>query len=365
MQLNWRGLTDRIADLAALGFQRRRDVRRPRRSRTLRLQTEALESRNMLAWHPLLFAPHRPHTAAPAVHLPAPAHTSSTSGSQASTSGGTLRLSGPRSGSGGATLAVGAVSIQGETTTNTGTLTLSAANTYTGSVLVQNGSLGTGTVNLQGGTLRFSNTVDLATIGAGVTVTVASGATLELAGNTSNLSDPTTASHRVHVVNNSTQTSGGTLLVSGTNQQVGAIDGTGTTVVNSGVGVSANLIVVGSLDLGGSTLTLSPFGNTVNLATTAGPGEAGWLHDTGGSTVVNPGADLTANHVVQNALVIGSTPFSAGIVTISASDASGNPLAGQLQLAPSLAPPADASTLAPPVTSASPPALPYYWNQPG
>jgi autotransporter-associated beta strand protein len=363
MQLNWRGLTDRIADLAALGFQRRRDVRRPWRSRTLRLQTEALESRNMLASHPLLVAAHRPHTSAPAVHHSAPAHISSTSGGQTSTTAGTLRLSAPSPGSAGATLAVGAVSIQGGTTTNTGTLTLSAVNTYTGSVLVQNGSLGTGTATLAGGTLRLNTTNMSATIGAGVPVTVASGATLELAGNTSNLSDLTTASQRVHFVNSSTQTSGGTLLVSGTNQQVGAIDGTGTTVVNSGVGVTANLIVVGSLDLGGSALTLSPFGSTVNLATMTGPGEAGWLHDTGGSTIVNSGATLTANHIVQSALVI--APANGGLITIAPSDASGTPLAGQLQLAQSLAPPMDASTLAPPVTSASPPALPYCWNQPG
>ena len=62
-------------------------------------------------------------------------------------------------------------------------------------------------------------------------VTVDSGATLELAGSVSALA---TSPNRVNVTNNSQQASGGMLLVSGTHQQVGAIDGTGDTVVNAG-----------------------------------------------------------------------------------------------------------------------------------
>jgi hypothetical protein len=45
-----------------------------------------------------------------------------------------------------------------------------------------------------------------------------------------------------------------------------------------------------------------------------------------GSTQVNAGSDLTANHIIQNALIIGGTAGNPSLVTIEASDASGNPL---------------------------------------
>ncbi|HEV3417120.1 MAG TPA: PEP-CTERM sorting domain-containing protein, partial [Pirellulales bacterium] len=106
-----------------------------------------------------------------------------------------------------------------------------------------------------------------ATIGAGVTATVNSGATLELAGSVSALS---AGANRVSIINNS-QVAGGGLLVSGTNQQVGNIDGSGNVTVNAG-------------------------------------------------------ANLTANHIVQNALLIGGAAGNPANVTIDASDASGNPL---------------------------------------
>ena len=124
-------------------------------------------------------------------------------------------------------------------------------------------------IQVNGGTLRFKVSSGTAAVGTGVTVTVASGASLELAGAVSALS---AGSNRVNIVNNSQMVSGGMLLVSGTHQQVGGIDGTG-------------------------------------------------------DTVVNDGSDLTANHIVQNALVIGTTGPSPALVTIDASDASGDPLA--------------------------------------
>jgi hypothetical protein len=52
--------------------------------------------------------------------------------------------------------------------------------------------------------------------------------------------------------------------------------------------------------------------------------------DGAGTTQVNPGDDLTANHIVQSALIIGGTSGSHGLVTIDASDASGNPLVESL-----------------------------------
>ena len=91
-------------------------------------------------------------------------------------------------------------------------------------------------------------------------------AILELAGSVSALSS---SNHRVDVINDGTAAAG--VLVSGTNQQVGGIDG-------------------------------------------------------GGTTQVNAGSDLTANHIIQNALMIGGTADSPAVVTIAASNASGNPL---------------------------------------
>jgi hypothetical protein len=120
-------------------------------------------------------------------------------------------------------------------------------------------------IEAAGGTLRFNVVSGAPTIAAGITATVSSGATLELAGTVSAL---TNGSNRVNVMNDST-TPG--LLVSGIHQQVGDIDGSG-------------------------------------------------------SMQVNAGSDLTANHIIQGALVIGGTAGNLGSVTIDASDVAGNPL---------------------------------------
>jgi len=130
-------------------------------------------------------------------------------------------------------------------------------------------------INANSGKLKFNNTGAAATVGTGVSVNVASAATLELAGSVSRLSDPSSAAKRVHVVNSSTQATGGGVVVTGTNQQVGGIDGTGDTVVRAG-------------------------------------------------------ASLTADHIVQSALVIEGSAMAMGTVTIAPSDASGNPTASIL-----------------------------------
>jgi autotransporter-associated beta strand protein len=135
-----------------------------------------------------------------------------------------------------------------------GTLTLEGVNTYTGNTMVS------------AGTLKFDLNSGPATVASGVTATVAAGATLELAGSVSALG--TAGGNRVHVVNGSTAAG---IVVSGTNQVVGNIDGSG-------------------------------------------------------STQVNAGSDLTANHIIQSALVIGGAGGNPALVTIAASDASGDPL---------------------------------------
>jgi uncharacterized protein YjbI with pentapeptide repeats len=134
-------------------------------------------------------------------------------------------------------------------------------------VTVQNHvTLGNGSaLTVSGGTLRFTLTSGSPTIGTGVTAVVSSGATLELAGSVSALAN---GANRVNITNNSNAPG---ILVSGTHRQVGNIDGSGITQVNES-------------------------------------------------------SDLTANHIVQSVLVIGGTAGSPGLVTIDASDATGNPL---------------------------------------
>ena len=56
-----------------------------------------------------------------------------------------------------------------------------------------------------------------------------------------------------------------------------------------------------------------------------------------GSVQVNAGSDLTADHIIQSALVIGGSAGTPALVTIVASGASGNPLTGGITLAGSLA----------------------------
>jgi hypothetical protein len=119
-----------------------------------------------------------------------------------------------------------------------------------------------------GGTLRL-RTAGGAMVASGAVAQVNASATLELAGSVSNLSSATGPPIRAAVVNNSAAVAG--LLVSGANQRVGGIDGSG-------------------------------------------------------NTVVAEGASLTADHIVQTALVIGGTAASPASVTISASDSGGNPV---------------------------------------
>jgi fibronectin-binding autotransporter adhesin len=128
-------------------------------------------------------------------------------------------------------------------------------------------TLGANTVLMaNAGTLRFALPSGSATVGTGVQAVVTGSATLELAGAASAL---TSGPNRANILNGSAAPAG--IVVSGTNQQVGNIDGTGTTQVSAG-------------------------------------------------------SDLTANHIVQSALVIGGTAGSPTLVTIDASDTSGNPL---------------------------------------
>ena len=116
-----------------------------------------------------------------------------------------------------------------------GTLILTGANTYSGGTTVL------------GGTLKFNIISGAATIAAGATATVTSGATLELAGSVSALGSA--GGNRVHIVNNSTASG---IIVSGMNQVVGGIDGPGNTQVNAGSRLLADHIIQGALVIGGA-----------------------------------------------------------------------------------------------------------------
>ena len=123
------------------------------------------------------------------------------------------------------------------------------------------------TLNVNGGTLQIAAT-DAANVGSGVTAKISGGSTLELAGTTSALGTATVADR----ANITTASAADTLLVSGGDQQVGAIGGSGTVEVDGG-------------------------------------------------------ASLTANHITAGALVIGGDAANSAVVTIAASDTIGNPTA--------------------------------------
>jgi fibronectin-binding autotransporter adhesin len=157
--------------------------------------------------------------------------------------------------------------------TGAGSLSLGGATTLTKSgagIVVLSGAQSFGNnsaVNVNGGTLRYNATANATSVGSAVSVHVAAGAEVELANSGSALSDGT---HVANLTNDSQLPAGG-LLVSGTNQHVGRIQGAGN------VDVAA-------------------------------------------------GASLIANSIQQNSLAIGGSGGSHGLVTIAPSDAAGNPL---------------------------------------
>ena len=103
-------------------------------------------------------------------------------------------------------------------------------------------------MNVTGGTLRFNLGAGPATVGVGVTATVAAGATLELAGSFSALAS---TANQVNIKNDSQAIAGG-ILVSGIHQQVGSIDGTGNVVIAAGRDLTASAIRQNALIIGGT-----------------------------------------------------------------------------------------------------------------
>jgi hypothetical protein len=156
-----------------------------------------------------------------------------------------------------------------------------------GGVLEIDGGLTLGSnssLSVSGGTLRLK-VGSTPSVGVGVTASVSGTAVLELAG-TASVLGTAIAADRVTINDSSSAPAG--LLVSAGNQQVGAIGGAGTTQVNAGT-------------------------------------------------------SLTADHIVQTALIIGGTAGSHGLVTIDGSGPSGNPLAGTRTLGEPFAASGDSS----------------------
>ncbi len=173
----------------------------------------------------------------------------------------------------------------------TGATNLNAGFNLTGSVTKQDAGIVTiagpqqhsagASLAINGGSVKFNvASGTMVSVAAGVSVSVAAGATLELAGSISALAS---SSGRAAVMNNGSSPAG--ILVSGTHQQVGPIDGLGATQVNSG-------------------------------------------------------SDLTADHVIQSALVIGGAPGHQAVVTIAPSNSASSPALA-----------ADALLLLPPITA--------------
>jgi len=112
-----------------------------------------------------------------------------------------------------------------------------------------------------GGTLRYElDGADAVSVGAGATLTVGPGATLELAGSRSALSDGV---NHVSIVNNSLVS----VKVSGTNQSVGGISGAGNTIVLSGADLTASHIRQNWLSIqGNGRVIIRPDGGNVGAS---------------------------------------------------------------------------------------------------
>ncbi|HEY2147404.1 MAG TPA: autotransporter-associated beta strand repeat-containing protein, partial [Pirellulales bacterium] len=135
----------------------------------------------------------------------------------------------------------------------------------------------------------------------------------------------------------------GSLTISGANNLQGNVevsDGTLAFDVSAppmlAAGFAPTVDGTGTLELDGTVSALTGGSSGTNIVNTStapagvlvnGSGQfAGGIDGTGTLVIANDAA-LTANHVVQGALVIGGSPGHPAMLTIAASDASGNPLA--------------------------------------
>jgi fibronectin-binding autotransporter adhesin len=241
-------------------------------------------------------------------------------------------LSNSTVGAGSSTLAIATgstLSVNGNLG-NAGTLTIGtvtapgATSAVGGGMVLVSGSpnlAANSQIVVNAGTLQFNATGGQATIGgSGVSVTVNAGATLQLAGTVSALSDPVSG-NLANVYNNSSATGPGVggLQVTGTNQSVGVISGTpsassnvsepngptiysGDTVVGGGAGLTVTQILQNTLTIGaGATVTISPSGPGIPSGPTVAGGSN--LSATDGSLAADSSDPLAE---IQSAIASGS-----------------------------------------------------------
>ncbi len=186
----------------------------------------------------------------------------------------------------------------------TGILTLTGANSYSGGT----------TVN--GGTLRLAATVGTPMIGG--TAAVSNGATLELAGLVSQLSQS------VNVAN------AGTLLDSSSmNQNVGAVTGTGNTIVNASGSLTAYDIRQNTLTIAGNAkVTLLPSGSG-STTTPAAPNNINFSSNVAGLSIDGTTNAWTGSlDIGNNSLIIqygaGTDPYATIVNMIKSGYGTGN-----------------------------------------
>lgn len=200
--------------------------------------------------------------------------------------------------SGKITLSGGTLSFTKTTTANTTLSNAVAATASTTSTVTVDGTYsgiltgvlsGTGAINLNSGKLILSNTGDLA--GYTGTVTVASGATLQLGNNTTSLIGGTTINGS-SIINNGNVTVATTGSTAATNTYYGAISGTGSFTMSGAT--SSVLYLVGT--------------NTYTGVTTVAAGN---------SLYIGNGSDygsIASSSIVVNASTSGTTPTYGAIV---------------------------------------------------
>ncbi len=193
-----------------------------------------------------------------------------------------------------------------------GLVSLANSTSPNSSVLVKQG---TGTLEIDGfrslgnnsslqasaGVLRLNLVPGSSTVGTGVKATVAAGATLELAGLAASLNQS------VNITNNSAAATTGGLYISGTNQVVGTIAGSGSTVVGSAStpgSLTAYQIVQNSLTIHGTGTTAATAGSVTLV-----PSGSGSTTNPTGPNNVNFSSTLTSLTIDNNGAPLGSRVY--------------------------------------------------------